>query len=149
MGAPTTTATVSEKPFAHSVRTKLVKAVWMAPWRSGLVLAQLDSSEVNGSLLLEQTSYFNNEGHNGPLLGETLVCKDANGLVNVLLSKPTGTTHKIEGILLGCACEVELVEPLGNSLAPEASDSNTTSGPHPNVLPVYSVHTVAAVDSHK
>jgi len=59
------------------------------------------------------------------------VCKDANGLVNVLLSNPTGTTHKIEeGTLLGCACEVELVESVGNSqeyLVPEAGDSNTTS----------------------
>ena len=53
------------------------------------MLVQLDNSKVNGPLLLEQTSYFNNEGHNGLLLGETLVCKDANGLVNVLLSNPT------------------------------------------------------------
>ena len=113
------------------MRIKLVKAVRMAPRSSGLVLAQLDSSDVDGPLLLEQTSYFDKEGHDGLLLGETLVCKAANGLVNVLLSNPTGTTHKIEeGTLLGCACKVELVEPLGNSqeyLAPEASDSSTTS----------------------
>jgi len=125
---PTITAPVSEKPLARSVHIKLVKSVRMAPRSSGLVVTQLDSSEVDGPLLLEQTSYFDKEGHDGLLIGETLVCKDANGLVTVLLSNPTGTTHKLEeGTLLGCACEAELVESLGSSqesLAPEASDSN-------------------------
>jgi len=54
VGAPTTTATVSEKPLAHSVHIKLVKSVCIAPWNSGLELAQLDSSEVDGPVLLEQ-----------------------------------------------------------------------------------------------
>jgi len=68
----------------------------MAPRSSGLVLAQLDNSEVDGPSLLEQTSYFDTTGHDGLLLGETLVSRDANGFVNVLLSNPTGTTQKLE-----------------------------------------------------
>lgn len=107
----------------------------MVLWNSGLVLAQLDSSEVDGPLLLEQTSNFDKEGHDELLQGETLVCKDASGFFNVLLNNPTGTSHKIEaGTLLGCACEVELVESMANSrksLVPAACNSNTSLPPHP------------------
>ena len=63
------------------MRIKLVKSVRMTPQSSGLELVQLDNSEVDGLLLLEQTSYFDKTGHDGLLLGETLVSKDANGFV--------------------------------------------------------------------
>ena len=154
VGAPPVTTSVTEQPLTHSVHIKLVKSLRMAPRSSGLVLVQLDNIEVHGLLLLEQTSYFDKTGHDGLLLGETLVSKDANGFVNVLLSNPTGTTQKLEaGSLLGCACEVELVESVSNSqeepLTPAASSTvSPTQLPHTTAVPVCAVHT-AAIECRK
>ena len=73
----------------------------MLPQSSGLVLVQLNNSKIDRPLLLEQTSYFDRTGQDELLLGETLVSKDANGFVNVLLSNPTGTTNRqLVGIYL-------------------------------------------------
>ena len=84
-----------------STYIKLVKSVRMVPRSSGLVLAQLNNSEIDGPLLFEQTSYFDRTGQDELLLGETLVSKDANGFVDVLLSNPTGTTNRqLVGICL-------------------------------------------------
>ena len=116
------------------------------------MLAQLDSYELDGPLLLEQTCHLDDKGHDGLQLGETLVCSDANGFVNVLLNNPTGTTHKIEkGTLLGLAYEAELVESTSDTPAPlELEDGEPTSQTHSHchALPVYSVH-AATVECRK
>jgi len=65
VGVPPITASVAEQPLMRSVRIKLMKSVRMAPRSSGVVLAQLDNSEVDGPLFLEQTSYFDKTGHEG------------------------------------------------------------------------------------
>ena len=108
----------------------------MTPRSTGLVLAQLENCELDGPLILEQTCHLNENGRDGLQLGETLVCGNASGFVNVLLSNPTGTTYKIEkGTLLGLACEAELVESASDLLKPE--DEQATSRIDCHALPVY------------
>ena len=73
-----------------------------------------------------------------------MICSDATGFVNVLLSNRTGTTHKIEkGTLLGLAYEAELMASTSDTPALlELKNGEPTSQTHSHchALPIYSVH---------
>ena len=100
---------------ARSVCISLVDSVRLAPCSSTLVSAKLETCDLSGPLLLEQTCHLAEQGYDGLEVGELLVDGSKDRVVKVLISNPTGITQKINrGTYVGVASEAEPVECVTN-----------------------------------
>ena len=96
---------------ARSVRISLVDSVRLAPHSNTLASVKLETCDLSGPLLLEQTCHLQEQGYEGLEVSESLVDASKDGIVRVLISNPTGITYKMErGTCVGVASEADPVE---------------------------------------
>ena len=101
--------TQSESPDAHVpvVRVKLIHSVRIPPMKSAIVPVQLEEgAPARGLALLEPLS-----GDGALQFVSSLVRLDEQGRCNMMVTNPTGFTHKLEeGAIVGEASETECVQ---------------------------------------
>ena len=137
-------STTMDKPTSStcSVRISLVDSVRLVPCSSTLASVKLDTCDLTGTLLLEQTCHLAEQGYDGLEVSESLVDGSTDGVVKVLISNPTGITHKVsKGICVGVASEAEPVESLANCQPCKVSKGATEESQGIFVTNVYSVET--------
>ena len=98
-------------PSSRSVHISLVDSVRLAPRSITLAPVKLESTDLSGPLLLEQTCHLAEQGYDELEVCESLVDNSEDGIVKVLLSNPTGITQRMEGgTFIGVASEAKPVE---------------------------------------
>ena len=101
--------TQSESPDAHVpvVRVKLIHSVRIPPMKSAIVPVQLEEgAPARGLALLEPLN-----GDGALQFVSSLVRLDEQGRCNMMVTNPTGFTHKLEeGAIVGEASETESVQ---------------------------------------
>ena len=138
-------STTMDKPTSStcSVRISLVDSVRLVPRSSTLASVKLEICDLTGTLLLEQTCHLAEQGYDGLEVSESLVDGSTDGVVKVLISNPTGTTHKVsKGTCVGVASEAEPVESLANSQPRKVSKGATEESQGIFATNVYSVESI-------